>query len=107
LQVHPVQWVIDRSTQTVLFMRKIIMFLLAITAVAAGAAKPAKFFARRDYPGNGYTIRMADINGDKIPDLIKTSGGVTTLLGNGTAPSQRALRLQPASGAVMALPPSI
>jgi hypothetical protein len=26
---------------------------------------------------------MADINGDKIPDLIKTSGGVTTLLGNG------------------------
>jgi len=63
-------------------MRSIILFLLASTAMA-GASKPARFFARRDYPGNGYTIRMADINGDKIPDLIKSSGGVATLLGNG------------------------
>jgi hypothetical protein len=58
------------------------LFVLCCTAAAQAVNQPT-FYARQDYPGNGQ-VRVADLNGDKIPDVIATSGDqIMTLLGNG------------------------
>ena len=64
-------------------MRQVGLILLWCSAVAAAGFTPASFLARRDYPGGGL-IAVADVNGDKIPDLIQSTGTtVNVLLGNG------------------------
>lgn len=73
-------------------MKNILLFvLLAMSAIAATTPPSAQFLARRDYvtsgSGGAQLVRAADINGDKIPDIIATNPGtsvVWTLLGNGT-----------------------
>src|ERR1022692_1045937 len=62
-----------------------------MSAIAATTPPSAHFLARRDYvtsgSGGAQLVRAADINGDKIPDIIATNPGtsvVWTLLGNGT-----------------------
>jgi hypothetical protein len=68
-------------------MRSFLFFLLASSAIAA-TPTPAQFLARRDYlfPHGAFLVRSADVNGDKIPDLvaIDTAGNtIPTLLGQG------------------------
>jgi hypothetical protein len=54
-----------------------------VSPSAAPASEPT-FFARRDYAFPGYQIVVADVNGDKIPDIVGLPGGnATALLGNG------------------------
>ncbi len=55
-----------------------------VTLPMAGQTLP-KFYARRDYPGpNATSIRVADTNGDGIPDLvINASGSILVMFGNG------------------------
>jgi hypothetical protein len=63
--------------------------ILATAAVACAANQPPAFgsqptfFARREYVGYGQ-LWVADVNGDKIPDVLSYSAGdAATLLGNG------------------------
>jgi hypothetical protein len=68
-------------------MRSLLILLLSSTAIAATLI-PAQFSARRDYlfTHGAFLVRSADVNGDKIPDLvaIDTSGNtIPTLLGQG------------------------
>jgi hypothetical protein len=61
-----------------------VMVSLVSANIATGAAPT--FFARRDYPGVGSHVAVADTNGDGIPDVIEAAGGpgsVEVLFGNG------------------------
>jgi hypothetical protein len=74
-------------------MRSSLLFLLASSAIGATTPTSDQFAARRDYltpvdgkQGGASLIRAADINGDKIPDLVASNPGntvVETLLGKG------------------------
>jgi hypothetical protein len=67
-------------------MRSVLLFLLGWSAIAPAANGPAKFFARRDYGPGADLVRVADVNGDGIPDLVELnlySYTITILLGNG------------------------
>jgi hypothetical protein len=61
----------------------VLLSILGCSAVAAADITPPKFLARRDYPGGG-TVVVADIDGDKIPDVVVLNGNINTLLGNGS-----------------------
>jgi FG-GAP-like repeat len=57
--------------------------VLALTAEAATPKMPT-FFARRDYPLIDYFVQVADMNGDRIPDVIAGGFGVIEVeFGNG------------------------
>ena len=69
-------------------MKNILLFvLLAMSAIAATTPPSAQFFARRDYNPGATVVRVADVNGDKIPDIVEIDGGYTNqftiLLGSG------------------------
>jgi hypothetical protein len=61
-----------------------LFLLVCMGAASAASLTMPTFFARRDYAGDGF-VAVADVNGDKIPDVISLSGfdSVATLLGNG------------------------
>jgi hypothetical protein len=64
-------------------MRTALVLFVLCSATAAQTVPQPTFYARQDYPGNGQ-VRVADLNGDKIPDVVATFGDrVMTLLGNG------------------------
>jgi hypothetical protein len=64
----------------------LLLFALApVSAQTATGPVMPTFYARRDYgvPGNSQ-VQVADVNGDKIPDLIiNGSGSIDVMLGNG------------------------
>jgi hypothetical protein len=69
-------------------MKNILLFvLLAMSAIAATTPPSAQFLARRDYNPGATVVRVADVNGDKIPDIVEIDGGYTNqftiLLGSG------------------------
>jgi hypothetical protein len=58
------------------------LFVLGYITAVAASGQPT-FYARQDYAGEGQ-VAVADLNGDKIPDVIAMFGYViNTLLGNG------------------------
>jgi len=63
----------------------VLLSVLWCTAAVATAGAPPKFLARRDYSGAGGFVVVADVNGDKMPDIISLqgNGNINTLLGNG------------------------
>jgi hypothetical protein len=63
---------------------KIALTLCVLSCAAtAQAGKLPTFLARQDYPISGYSV-VADINGDKIPDIVVAKGTtISTLLGKG------------------------
>jgi len=75
----------------------VLLFVLCCGGLAAQTIKQPTFFARRDYPGAGGTVAVADVNGDGIPDVI-TSGGpyLSILLGNGNGTFTPGLTTMPA-----------
>ena len=71
-------------------MKAVYVSLLCCSTLAAATITQPKFLARRDYgssiPGAGPDgfVAVADINGDKIPDIVAVVAEyVFTLLGNG------------------------
>jgi len=51
---------------------------------AATTTKQPTFFGRRDYPSYAPSVAVADVNGDKIPDMIVVAGdSIQTWFGNG------------------------
>jgi len=70
-------------------MRRLVLaaMLWYTAAAAAPTIKTPNFFAERNYPNQGVFVMVADVNGDKIPDVITLVNGspisITTLLGNG------------------------
>src|ERR1022692_3812792 len=63
-------------------MKTALALFVLCCATTAAAVKQPTFYARQDYPGNGQ-VAVADLNGDKIPDVIALFGSIRTLLGNG------------------------
>ena len=72
-------------------MKSAVLFAILIcTVVSAATIQQPQFFARRDYGCSGpcpagYAV-VADVNGDKIPDIVSAyvaGSTVYTLLGNG------------------------
>jgi hypothetical protein len=67
-------------------MRSVLLFFLGWSVIAPAANGPAKFFARRDYGPGADLVRVADVNGDGIPDLVELnlySYTINIMLGNG------------------------
>jgi hypothetical protein len=64
-------------------MRILLTSLSISISLAAAANGPAKFDARRDYhgPSNGGArlLRVADGNGDQIPDIVEIAYGPRAL----------------------------
>src|ERR1700722_8093800 len=71
-------------------MRLLLPFILLPLSIVA-VNGPAQFSARHDYHGVGNggprLMRVADVNGDNIPDIVELAYGtqytVTTMLGKG------------------------
>jgi len=67
-------------------MLKLLSCLLLSGPLAGATPLSAQFSARRDYFPGAQLVRSADINGDKIPDIVGVSGlysTATALMGQG------------------------
>jgi hypothetical protein len=70
----------------VLFLALDVSALFLAGGVASAQSAPAmpSFFARRDYQIGNESVRVADVNGDGIPDLVAaTVGTILVQFGNG------------------------
>ena len=67
-------------------MRTAVVLSILCCGAVTGAIRQPTFLARRDYPFYAPVVTVADVNGDKIPDMIVTSpfgNDISIWLGNG------------------------
>jgi hypothetical protein len=65
---------------------RVLVVAFLFSAVATAVNTPVQFAGRRDYSGGGLVVGVGDVNGDKIPDVVKIgyANAVTSLLGTGS-----------------------
>jgi hypothetical protein len=64
--------------------KRLVALLVVLECAGTGTAATPAFLGRRDYPGGGSRVTIADTNGDKIPDILSLTGSaITVWLGNG------------------------